>query len=1024
MKHITKSTLLRAFVIISLLLLRGNYSYAQYYMNVFRNDGARVQYDVTIIDSVSFRLTNSQYLFDVYAKYVYEPVTTFFTNQVDSISYGPFITDNTVNDEDEVTVTGQVTNIAPYSATIFSWANVLDNYSSDIQIGVIYCTTGTPNKNNGERRNISKSSINSDASFYINVTGLAPSTTYYYRSYVYMSGMWFYGQIKSFTTEKSVFYLNSGEASKITCYSAKVSGELKVDNINSYTNLYYGICYSADTIPIINYDDPNSRTRSAYANDINSEGVFNSQLRALTGSTTYYYRSFAEINEYKYYGPVRSFTTVPDDVVLTGEIDSTNYQIKSTLKIGSGAYSTLELGVCYGTNEMPTINDQCIYATEIDDDKNFITTLKSIPNGVVYYRAFVKIDGIPHYGEIKSFTSNYKDVIILSGPISGFQEDGIATIKLRTIPYDLPLNGVESKISVFDTLGNWVGGKMWVQSSEFMPDTTWVIKVKIEDSTIEDTIIVLSLTGPTYSLKTTAIRLMKVSFKMTAVRVDNSQMTFDSQTNTYSYCLPTTTDFSNIRFKFTHSGEKVTVGDSVLLDNQYNILDASKPIIITVWKYNVKQDYTIKVYNTGLPVVRIDTNGSSVTRRDTWVSNSTMRIELPDGTVNYEGTLNLKGRGYGTWTESNKKPYALKLDEKAKILGMHKQKNWVLLANYKDRTLLRNDAAFWLSRNTEMPYTVEGKYVELVWNGKHMGNYYLCEQARIDNHRIDIKKPNLAEPEKGGYFMEIETYLNYSSPDMADRNPEVGFVSSGANSRYKLPYIFKSPEEDENGVLLSSSSPAYQYMRSYVNEMETAIYNASSSNHEWMNYLDMDRAIDYALIQEITMNPDSYNTWPSNGPHNAYLYKDSCGLMCYGPVWDFDYHTFTLYNDAAYGSPSSSENPRLYQWELLKMDNKGNNKYYFADLVKKDPMFKMRLLERWNMYKNIWKEGFPAYIDEMADKIRLSESYNIQIWSENTSLSGYKQNGDYNLTFQQAVEALKTAFLKRWEWIDANISNL
>ena len=60
----------------------------------------------------------------------------------------------------------------------------------------------------------------------------------------------------------------------------------------------------------------------------------------------------------------------------------------------------------------------------------------------------------------------------------------------------------------------------------------------------------------------------------------------------------------------------------------------------------------------------------------------------------------------------------------------------------------------------------------------------------------------------------------------------------------------------------------------------------------------------------------------------------------------------------------------------------------------------------------------------MADSIRLSESYNIQVWAENTSLTNYKQNGDYNLSFQGAVDAMKTAFRKRWEWIDANITKL
>ena len=496
--------------------------------------------------------------------------------------------------------------------------------------------------------------------------------------------------------------------------------------------------------------------------------------------------------------------------------------------------------------------------------------------------------------------------------------------------------------------------------------------------------------------------------------------------------MPTTTNFSNQRFLFEHNGEKVTVGDSLLVEGEYNYLNVNKPLTVSVWKYGAHRDFIIKMYNTGLPIVRINTNNRSVSRRDTWVDGCTMRIELPDGTVDYEGPLSLKGRGNGTWTETNKKPYALKLEEKAKILGMHKQKRWCLLANYKDRTLLRNDVSYWISRQTDMPYTVSGRYVELVWNGKNMGNYYLCEQIRIDNHRVDIAEPDLINPENGGMLIVIDDFLDYSSSDRQDKSPMIGFRSTGVYNestrkvRYDLPYVLKDPDEDEIGRPLSTSSPTVTYLKNYVKNMEDAIYALKDNpdNTTVKQYLDYDRAIDYVLIQELTMNHDSYNTWPKAGPHSAYLYKDAGGKLCYGPVWDFDYHTFTLYNDAAYSNPSTSENNRIRQWELLKMDAKGNNKYYFADLAKYDPEFRTLLVERWNRYKNTWKNEFPKYVDMMADSIRLSESYNNSLWKENESLTNYRQNGDYNLTFQQAVNALKTAFQKRWTWIDENITKL
>ena len=336
------------------------------------------------------------------------------------------------------------------------------------------------------------------------------------------------------------------------------------------------------------------------------------------------------------------------------------------------------------------------------------------------------------------------------------------------------------------------------------------------------------------------------------------------------------------------------------------------------------------------------------------------------------------------------------------------------------RKLLRNDVSFWISKQTNIPYTVNGQFVELIWNGVHKGNYYLCEQPRIDKNRIEIHDPDLNDPEKGGYFMNIDALFEYNDAKWADKGDNLGFWSK----TYNMPYIFKDPDEDEDGNPLTTSSPSFTYFYDYIGQMETALNSIRNSSgdkqHEWMNYLDMETAVDFALIQEITMNHDAYNSWPKNGPHSTYVYKDSCGLLCFGPVWDFDYHTYTLYGDFEYGNTTwnSTQNPRIQQWEIMKMTNKSGGKYYFSDL-KKDPLFKALLVERWDTYKVAWKDGFDSYVDEMADKIRKSESINQQIW-------GYpsRQNGDWNLTFDEAVKAMKTAFSLRLQWIDNNINNL
>lgn len=115
---------------------------------------------------------------------------------------------------------------------------------------------------------------------------------------------------------------------------------------------------------------------------------------------------------------------------------------------------------------------------------------------------------------------------------------------------------------------------------------------------------------------------------------------------------------------------------------------------------------------TGLPVVSISTaSGMPVTSKDMW-SKATITI---DGVGRYDdlaaADIEIAGRGNSTWGYP-KKPYKIKFDKRTEVLGMPEHKRWVLLANYIDRTLLRNDVAFylvsaalWRGRRTESSWS-------------------------------------------------------------------------------------------------------------------------------------------------------------------------------------------------------------------------------------------------------------------------------------------------------------------------------
>ncbi len=82
----------------------------------------------------------------------------------------------------------------------------------------------------------------------------------------------------------------------------------------------------------------------------------------------------------------------------------------------------------------------------------------------------------------------------------------------------------------------------------------------------------------------------------------------------------------------------------------------------------------------------------------------------------------IRGRGNSTWSMP-KRPYRLKLTAKRAMLGMPSSKHWVLLADYADASLLRNELAFKLGQSTALAWTPRQRAVEVVLNGELQGVY-------------------------------------------------------------------------------------------------------------------------------------------------------------------------------------------------------------------------------------------------------------------------------------------------------------
>ncbi len=375
-----------------------------------------------------------------------------------------------------------------------------------------------------------------------------------------------------------------------------------------------------------------------------------------------------------------------------------------------------------------------------------------------------------------------------------------------------------------------------------------------------------------------------------------------------------------------------------------------------------------------LPQVIINTpNNQEIKSKTEWIEGATITITLADGTIDYESKdLEIRGRGNTTW-EYPKKPYALKLGSKAEILGMPKHKRWVLLANWMDRTLMRNDVSFEIARQTGLAWTPRGKFVELVLNGKIMGNYYLCEQIKVDKNRVNIREMSAEDVDgddiTGGYLMELDVYY-----DELNR-----FRSVVKN----LPFMFKDPDEE---VLQPAQ---FQYLQDYINEFERVLYADDwLETRDYAKYIDLESFVDYWFVFELSNNGEL--TWPKS----CYMYKDKLGKLTAGPVWDFDWGTFR---------PGA------------KFRNK---EALYYDRLFKDPVFVSLVKSRWAMFKSKF-DTIPAYIYSTANSIKISAQRNIGLWPINNDV-----NGDETLSFDDAVNRMAIAYQEKLAWMDKQISGM
>ena len=382
-----------------------------------------------------------------------------------------------------------------------------------------------------------------------------------------------------------------------------------------------------------------------------------------------------------------------------------------------------------------------------------------------------------------------------------------------------------------------------------------------------------------------------------------------------------------------------------------------------------------------LPIIRIETeNHAPIVSKEEYI-NAQFKIEAntADPAWNFEAPTQIRGRGNSTWYLHPKKPYKIKLLTKTSLMGMPADKEWVLLANYSDKTLLRNTIAMELSNRFGLPYAPRSRAVEVFLNGEYEGAYQLMENIKISTSRVNIPKLTsadiAADAVTGGYLLEI------------DQRRDGTIIYDTAHG---LPIVVQDPDP--------ITPEQWTYISSYLQQTEDTIYseNFADPSTGYEQFINSQTFIDWYLVNEIFKNQDAKFF------SSIWMYKERGGKLSLGPVWDFDLGAGNVDYDVT-DDPTG--------WWVREGP--------WMSRLFEDPAFEARVQARWQELKAGQIDTIIKFIDQNAAALDQSQKNNFQRWP---ILGVYVwPNPVITGSYEGEVNQLKQWLTTRIQWMDSQL---
>ena len=416
--------------------------------------------------------------------------------------------------------------------------------------------------------------------------------------------------------------------------------------------------------------------------------------------------------------------------------------------------------------------------------------------------------------------------------------------------------------------------------------------------------------------------------------------------------------------------------------------------------------------STNIPLIVINTNNQLIVDEPKInvdfkiIDNSPNSLNFPSDSGNiYNGTAGIEIRGSYSSTLPQK-PYGIETrdiqgdNNNVPLFGMPQENDWILIANYNDKTFLRNILAFDLF--TKMGhYAPRTRLCEVVIDSIYQGIYVFTEKIKRDDGRVDIAKldldDNYGDSLTGGYIFKVD-YWNQN-------NSWTSFYNNPNFPNDNVHYVYNYPDYDE------ITAQQKNYIQTLVNEFEDALWSTDFEDSilGYRPYINTRSFVDYFIVNEFARNVDGFKK-----SRNFYKDKSSKDDLIYaGPVWDFDWafkdHSSNMLNGAGwrhdYSGPTDVKPPGWYI-RLIQ------DSIFANELSCRYLNLRNTILDTTNLFH---------FIDSVSSLINNAQERHFIRWPILGINVGTPEIGVQPLSYNEEIIKFKTWIIDRLNWLDINM---